>query len=170
MLRLRRCARRFSARRMRSPFLSASAWPARADAEGRVYPASNMAAGVLDALRLGAAEAGARKLICDFEVREITPVRDGFRIAAADGRSGYAAQLLLACGGLAAPKLGAGSDGYRLLQGALGIRFAPRYPAHRADSRGAGGGARTQGHTRARRNIAHRGRQVRAHRGGRNAL
>ena len=97
------------------------------DAEGRVYPASNMAAGVLDALRLGAAEAGA-ELICDFEVREITPVRDGFRIAAADGRSGYAAQLLLACGGLAAPKLGAGSDGYRLLQ-RFGHTLAPRYPA-----------------------------------------
>ena len=97
------------------------------DAEGRVYPASNMAAGVLDALRLGAVEAGA-ELICDFEAREIAPERGGFCIIAADGRRAHASRLLIACGGLAAPKLGAGPDGYRLLQ-RFGHALVPRYPA-----------------------------------------
>ncbi len=97
------------------------------DAEGRVYPLGNMAAGVLDALRLGATEAGA-ELVCDFEVRDVTAQRRGFRISSSDGKTAFADNVLMACGGLAAPKLGAGPDGYRILQG-LGHTLAPRFPA-----------------------------------------
>lgn len=97
------------------------------DAEGRVYPLANMAAGVLDALRLGASEAGAT-LICDFEVKELIAQKHGFRIRSSDGRTGQADAALVACGGLAAPKLGACPDGYRLLQ-QLGHTLTPRFPA-----------------------------------------
>ena len=98
-----------------------------ADEEGRVYPLSNQAAGVLDALRLYAAENGC-EIITEFEVKALKKGRDGFIIQAADGRSLTAEQVIIACGGLAAPKLGGCADGYKLLE-AFGHRCSPRLPA-----------------------------------------
>ena len=97
------------------------------DEAGRVYPLSNQAAGVLDALRLSAAEAGAR-IETEFEVVKLLRRGKGFRILAADGRSAEADFVLAAPGGMAAPKLGGGPGGYRLLE-ELGHRIEPRLPA-----------------------------------------
>ena len=97
------------------------------DAEGRVYPASNAAAGVLDALRLYADERGAETL-ADFDAVRITPAKNGFSVTAADGRKIAADFVIVACGGLAAPKLGSGSGGYKLLEG-LGHTTTPKLPA-----------------------------------------
>ena len=97
------------------------------DEAGRVYPLSNQAAGVLDALRLSAGEAGAR-IETEFEAAQLARRGKGFRVLAADGRSADADFVLAAPGGMAAPKLGGGPGGYRLLEG-LGHRIAPRLPA-----------------------------------------
>ena len=97
------------------------------DAEGRVYPLSNQAAGVLDALRLCAGEQGC-EFVTEFDAVKLVRKRDGFRVEAADGRAVAAENVIVACGGLAAPKLGGGAGGYRLLEG-LGHRISPRLPA-----------------------------------------
>ena len=52
-------------------FFSSLGIPARVDAEGRAYPASNMAASVLDALRLSFAEAGGEE-VTGFRVRSLS--------------------------------------------------------------------------------------------------
>lgn len=97
------------------------------DEEGRVYPLSNQAAGVLDALRLYADEQGC-ETITEFEVKNIVRRKSGFSVEAADGRKMQADFVIIACGGLAAPKLGGCADGYRLLEG-FGHKISPRFPA-----------------------------------------
>jgi len=101
--------------------------PASADEEGRVYPMSNQAASVLDALRLYAAENGC-ETATEFAAESILQKKGGFSVRSADGRS-YAGRKVLVCtGGLAAPKLGACGDGYKLLE-ALGHSSVPKLPA-----------------------------------------
>ncbi len=97
-----------------------------ADEAGRAYPMSNQAAGVLDGLRLYAAERGCQ-IETEFEVIDVRRSKT-FEIAARDGRRIQADYVLLACGGMAAPKLGGCADGYRILEG-FGHRIAPRLPA-----------------------------------------
>ena len=97
------------------------------DEEGRVYPLSNQAAGVLDALRLYAAEQGC-EIITEFEVKNLRRGKWGYQIEAADGRSMSADHVIIACGSPAAPKLGGCADGYKLLEG-FGHRCSPRLPA-----------------------------------------
>ena len=101
--------------------------PCSADEEGRVYPLSRQAASVLDALRLGCDELGVETLT-DFAVTALERRGGGFTATAADGRRVAGRKALVCAGGLAAPKLGAGPDGYRLLE-ALGHTIAPRFPA-----------------------------------------
>ena len=101
--------------------------PAVADDEGRVYPMSNQAASVLDALRLSAAERGC-ELLTDCAIESVLPKGGGFLARAADGRSFQAKRALICTGGLAAPKLGACGDGYRMLE-ALGHTSAAKLPA-----------------------------------------
>lgn len=98
----------------------------RADSEGRVYPMSNAASAVLDALRLECARLGAAEL-CDFEAVSIEG-GDAFIITAADGRKVQARKLILAFGGKAAPKLGTDGSAFKLLK-PHGITYAPLSPA-----------------------------------------
>ena len=96
-----------------------------ADAEGRVYPMSNQAAGVLDALRLYASEQGC-ELRTDFAVTRILKKKN-FMIES-ENEQIQADRVIVCCGGLAAPKLGGCGDGYRLLEG-FGHKISPRFPA-----------------------------------------
>ncbi len=100
---------------------------ARADEEGRAYPAGNQASAVLDALRLAADEAGV-DTICDFAVTALTQKKNLFTARAADSRSVSARFAIVCAGGVAAPKLGACADGYRILE-SFGHRITPRLPA-----------------------------------------
>ena len=97
------------------------------DGEGRVYPVSGQAAGVLDALRLCAAESGC-EIMTEFEVAKLNRRGNRFAIISTDGRTVEADFVLVACGGLAAPKLGGCGDGYRLLE-RFGHKISPRFPA-----------------------------------------
>ncbi|MBQ8505836.1 MAG: NAD(P)/FAD-dependent oxidoreductase [Clostridia bacterium] len=96
-----------------------------ADEEGRVYPLSNQAAGVLDALRLYAAEHGC-DMRTDFAVSRITKKKKF--IIESDAGQVQADNVIICCGGLAAPKIGGCGDGHRLLE-AFGHKISPRLPA-----------------------------------------
>ena len=101
--------------------------PCAADGEGRVYPMSRQAASVLDALRLTCDENGV-KTMTDFRAVSLARAGAGFEACAADGRHVRSRCALVCTGGLAAPKLGASGEGYRLLED-LGHAITPRFPA-----------------------------------------
>ena len=81
------------------------------DGEGRLYPRSNMAANVLNALRFGAEKAG-----CEFRyecpVTSVASTRDGFLI----NRNIAARRVIIAAGGCAAPAQGSDGSGFALLR------------------------------------------------------
>ena len=108
-------------------FFDALGVPCVADEAGRVYPMSRQAASVLDALRLRCDEAGVHTRT-EFPVARLERRGDGFEARTSDGRSAVGRCALVCAGGLAAPKLGACGDGYRLLE-AFGHRIEPRFPA-----------------------------------------
>ena len=99
--------------------------PTRLDASGRVYPACNQAAAVLDVLRAQLDCLGA-KVITQAEAREIQPEKGGWRVLSSQGQF-RADQVIVCCGGLAAPKLGA-AHAYRLLT-SLGCKLISPAPA-----------------------------------------
>jgi len=101
--------------------------PTVADEEGRVYPMSNQAASVLDALRLYADENGC-ETVTECGVESLQRTKNGFTARCAEGRSFQAKRALVCTGGLAAPKLGACGDGYKMLE-ALGHASVPKLPA-----------------------------------------
>ena len=94
---------------------------------GRVFPASNQASSVLDALRFSLAERGA-SICCDFDVSRLDRRGGVWRILSRDGRSVISRAALVAAGGMAAPQLGGTDDGCAIL-GALGHELAARVPS-----------------------------------------
>lgn len=98
--------------------------PARIDSEGRAYPASNMAASVLDNLRLALLEAGGAEKT-DFDAVKI---ERGFRVLSKDGDAFSCDRVLVATGGPAAPGLGGTAAGHDLLK-ALGHPVTNLLPA-----------------------------------------
>lgn len=95
-----------------------------ADPEGRVYPASDQAAGVVDVLRLSLQEQGI-EVLTGFEVCNLEP---SFLVTARDGRTVQGRRVILCSGGPAGEKLGGTRDGHKLLAG-LGHKITPLYPA-----------------------------------------
>jgi predicted Rossmann fold flavoprotein len=93
------------------------------DAEGRLYPRSNTAASVLDALRFGAERAGC-EMMCGCPATSIEPAPDGFII----NKSIAARRVVVAAGGCAAPAQGADGSGFQLLR-ALGHSIVGPKPA-----------------------------------------
>ncbi len=95
----------------------------RADSEGRLYPMSNSAASVLDALRFECEKLGV-DLRCDEKVTEIKKCADGFTVNAT-----YTAKnVIIATGGKAAPSQGSDGSGYPLLK-LLGHKITPLSPS-----------------------------------------
>ena len=94
---------------------------------GRVYPLSNSANSVTDALRF-ALEAEGVRLVSGDRVRALTRTRDGFAVCTESGASVSGGKAIVACGGLAGEKLGGGKDGYELLK-SLGHSRTALYPA-----------------------------------------
>lgn len=80
----------------------------RSDEEGRIYPLSNQAASVLDALRFGCERLGV-DIICNSEIKKISKSERGFQLDA----SGFYDCVVLACGGRAGVK---SFNGYELLR------------------------------------------------------
>lgn len=96
--------------------------------EGRIYPMSRQASGVLDALRLEAERLGVR-FLCETQVHSLQR-----QTAAQDmpcfllNESLPADAVILACGGQAAPQHGSDGSGYPLLR-ALRIPVTTVYPS-----------------------------------------
>lgn len=99
----------------------------RIENEGRVYPLCNQASAVLDVLRYEAAEKGV-KICCDFCVNKIIKKENGFLIYSKDGEQVFADIVILACGGMAAPKTGSDGIGYKLAK-SLGHSVTTLSPA-----------------------------------------
>ena len=99
----------------------------RTDPDGRIYPASDSAAGVLDVLRLAAEHRGIA-LRPAFDAVSVRRTDRGFLVTSASGETLRADRLIAACGGAAGAKLGGTRAGYSLL-GSLGHTCTPLYPS-----------------------------------------
>jgi len=94
----------------------------REDSEGRIYPRSDQAAAVLDALRL-TADARGVQTVCDCTIKSVRRTRDGFVIAMPEGEL-FARTLLVASGGEASSP----HNAYDLVR-SLGHTVTPLFPA-----------------------------------------
>ena len=94
--------------------------------DGKVYPYSEQAGAVLDALRLSAVSYGV-ELRCDSTVETLQPCKEGWRLAVGE-QTLTARQVLVAVGGAASPSLGGSAAGYRLLTD-LGYTKTPLFPS-----------------------------------------
>ncbi len=94
-----------------------------ADSEGRVYPRSNTASSVLDALRFEAEKLGV-EIICETPVTDIKKLNGLFIINGVY----EAPKILLATGGKASPSQGSDGSGYPIAK-SLGHSVTPLFPA-----------------------------------------
>ena len=106
-------------------FFDSLGLPTRTDTGGRVYPACNQAAAVLDVLRFHLERLNVR-VIKGAQALAILPEKNGYCVRTAD-KDYHADCVLVCCGGLAAPKLGA-VNAYGLLT-ALGCKLSAPAPA-----------------------------------------
>lgn len=98
----------------------------RADDTGRVYPYSNAATSVLDALRFAADFSGINT-ICEYTVTDIRKTKNGFIITNGETEI-KAKRVIISTGGKAAQSLGSTGDGYELCK-KFGHSVTPLYPA-----------------------------------------
>ncbi len=94
--------------------------------DGRLYPYSNQAAAVLDALRLEI-DRLAIDLHCGCKVLCAQKQGNGFLLQTEAGAY-FADKLIVAAGGIAAPDLGGSKNGYQILE-SLGHRSTPLFPS-----------------------------------------
>lgn len=95
-------------------YFSARGLYCRTDQDGRIYPMSNMAASVLDALRFDAAAHGAETL-CDAPVTAIRLEKGGFCVDS-EQASVFARKVIFAVGGAAAPSCGTDGSAFSLIR------------------------------------------------------
>ena len=97
------------------------------DSSGRMYPLSNTASSVLDALRFAAEGKENVQILTEATCTALSQSKDGFLIKAGENEI-TARSVVLACGGCAAPVQGSDGSGFALAKG-LGIDVAAPYPA-----------------------------------------
>ncbi len=93
----------------------------RADSEGRLYPLSNTAASVLDALRFECENLGV-EIICDYKVKTVK--KEKRYIVNSEIT---ADKIIFCCGGKAAPSQGSDGSGYPILK-SLGHSVTALFP------------------------------------------
>ena len=96
------------------------------EVDGKLFPDSNRAREVLDAL-LGAADRAGATLLTNQRVQDIVPVADGFRLTTSSA-SLHARAVVLATGGQSLPKSGSDGAGFALAR-RLGHAIMPTTPA-----------------------------------------
>ena len=94
--------------------------------DGKVYPLSEQAGAVLDALRLEAQALGA-EILCDTKVTALKKQGAAWCVVC-DNATYTAKQVLVTVGGAASPALGGSAEGYRLLTD-LGCEKTPLFPS-----------------------------------------
>jgi predicted Rossmann fold flavoprotein len=100
--------------------------PLHEEAGGKLFPDSNRARDVLDALLAATSRAGAT-LLTGRRVHDIAPAGDGFQIETSSG-SLHATAVVLATGGQSLPKSGSDGTGFALAR-RLGHTIVPPTPA-----------------------------------------
>ncbi|GAB1476273.1 NAD(P)/FAD-dependent oxidoreductase [Bacillota bacterium] len=85
--------------------------PAREEGEGRLYPYSEQASSLVDAL-LAEIDSRGIHVLLETEVNEINKRENKFRIKVKEGKSLTAERLIIATGGKAGLKFGSTGDGY----------------------------------------------------------
>jgi predicted Rossmann fold flavoprotein len=95
------------------------------EADGKLFPDSNRARDVLNALLTEAERAGVM-LAPDRRVDDITPVDNGYRVATSRGQI-HASRVVLAMGGQSLPKSGSDGSGFALAR-RLGHTIVPTTP------------------------------------------
>ena len=106
----------------------------------RAFPASHLASDVVDALVRAAESAGA-EVLCEKEVKEISPLaslgrndrgdegrNEGFRVECGDGSVYECRKLIICTGGLSYPKTGSSGDGYEWAK-EMGHTVRPLFPS-----------------------------------------
>ena len=96
------------------------------EADGKLFPDSNRARDVLDALLRETARCGAT-LLAAHRVVDVEPIGDGFRVVTAAGDL-HAAAVVLATGGQSLPKTGSDGTGFTIAR-RLGHTIVPTTPA-----------------------------------------
>lgn len=99
----------------------------RTEDEGRVYPLSNQASSVLDALRFECNRLGVETL-CDYRAVHLKTVDNGVKSKIVVNNRDRFDYVVVACGGKAAKVHGTDGDSYELLK-MLGHRITPIAPA-----------------------------------------
>ncbi len=94
--------------------------------DGKVYPQSEQAGAVLDALRLTAQAQGV-EILCEQKVAALKPNKSGWSVVT-EQDTYTARKVLVTVGGAAAPALGGSAEGYRLLTD-HGCRKTPLFPS-----------------------------------------
>ena len=94
--------------------------------DGKVYPASEQAGAVLDALRL-TAEAQGVTILCEKKAEKLVKNKNGWSVVT-DSETYTALCVLITVGGAAAPALGGSAEGYRLLTD-HGCQKTPLFPS-----------------------------------------
>ncbi|HEB53619.1 MAG TPA: NAD(P)/FAD-dependent oxidoreductase [bacterium] len=122
---LRHALRSFPPKALRA-FFEAAGVPLREEDLEKLFPVSQRAQDVVDALLRLLADSGA-ELRCEAALRELGHDGGGFRCRTGAG-SLRAAAVVLATGGLSFPKTGATGDGYAWCR-AFGHTIAPTFPA-----------------------------------------
>lgn len=86
---------------------------------GKVYPYSEQASSILDALRLKIDSCDNIEIKTEFDVKELKKNGNKFYIKSIDGKTVIADKVIFATGGLSSPKLGSDGKGIKILK-ALG--------------------------------------------------
>ncbi len=97
------------------------------DSAGRIYPLSNTASSVLDALRFAIEKKDNVQMLTDCHCTAIQKSKEGFTVKAGEHEIRGKA-VVLACGGCAAPVHGSDGSGFELAKD-LGISINKPYPA-----------------------------------------
>lgn len=97
------------------------------DGSGRIYPLSNTAASVLDALRFAAEEKSNIQIFTETPCTALARHNNGFCARAGENEI-VAKAAVLACGGCAAPVQGSDGSGFAIAK-SLGISVNTPYPA-----------------------------------------
>ena len=95
--------------------------------DNRLYPNSNHASSVLDAIRLSAQSYGV-DIYCNCEITEISLKKNKFMLKSSDNIIYYSYVVIFSTGGYAAPALGTDGSAFSILK-RLGIKISRCYPA-----------------------------------------
>ena len=101
--------------------------PLKTERGGRVFPVSDRAADIVNALRHAAADAGV-KMIPSFEVKSVTRNDSGTFTVSGNGKSYTHSAVIVCTGGVSYPVTGSTGDGYAIAE-AFGIPTTPRIPS-----------------------------------------